>query len=855
MRTSSRAKTIIHGLTFVGDLPEPSLYLQDALAAEGIKGHWTILDESQQTLAVKGPPLDASSALKHRSNIVTAYFRVPVSGMSKGLGDASHSPTIHGDLTCVYSPDNPRSRYIYVHEQSPIKPHLTLLIHSLKEAIIARELDTNFSKLVREEEGFTYPPDFNPYTAAVKANDDQPLLTPKSSQHSRVKASSRLSRSSSLTLDVVSPSSKKGGKKSSLSKNSQNPSLELTKNGKSWSNVIYKGDYPATEQHGNDMFDLLNVKQVRCGNSNNKHGYLFGTSLNVYITAGSFMTNKGSSHTARAKAAYFGLSAVDHLNHSSYIPQWCSTGAMLNVSDADTRAWKQEFQLLIQSRSHSRPTLLSAPLTPAGSSVFTLTNTDPHITVCSPVSAPSPRPLTHTARTTSTSSQMSASSGAGEDPGALGDQMFEQGFGFVADDDMETIVEGSPERRVEQVPFSAEREAFVSRTLGTNQPPNIESILDQQTNHNINNAFSNADPPLSVNWVYSLREQALAHKRTLFNKLSHTGPPPTSDELTFSTKEGTEASKKALEKLAVQETCKKSKITSLHKKMIKGLFDCITQDVLDSITIKRTHNKHLLDSPTKATLASMHSLAHRSHSNTRLLTADLLALSETVQMMRTDISMLLQLLGATEGAKDNTEIFNKPLANSIMGVAKACLRRLQSAPKEAVPKAPVILPAEKSGKDEVLEDVMDGEEEGIDCLDDSTKTVVVKDMLNSDRKNMLSDAVNETLSHNSLINGHHIRSTFLGFLYKKIDAGALNLHPAELAAQMVKGLEDHDVALNSKKTLSCLTSLLDSMVEFGVFKAAKPRVAVSSSSTSGFGGKRGRADGGGGKGGSKRPKL
>jgi hypothetical protein len=149
MRSSSRARTIIHGLHFVGDLKEPSLYLQDALEAEGIHGSWTILDDHSLTLAVKGPSLNASSTLTHRVNIVTAYFCIPISGKNKGLGDPLQSPTAFGDLTCVFSPDDPHSRYIYVHEASPLKSYLTTIVHNLKEAINARERDTNFQKEVR----------------------------------------------------------------------------------------------------------------------------------------------------------------------------------------------------------------------------------------------------------------------------------------------------------------------------------------------------------------------------------------------------------------------------------------------------------------------------------------------------------------------------------------------------------------------------------------------------------------------------------------------------------------------------------------------------------------------------------
>jgi hypothetical protein len=176
MRSSTRARTLIHGLTFVGDLKEPSLYLQEALENESVEGRWTILEDHRQTLAVKGPSLDSSSTHNHKANIVTAYFCIPVTGKTKGLGDSSLSPTVHGDLVCVYSPDDQHSRYIYVHDESPIKPHLTLLIHSLKEAVNARELDTDFSKQDREVEGFTYPPAFHPYTAAVAANGGALLL-------------------------------------------------------------------------------------------------------------------------------------------------------------------------------------------------------------------------------------------------------------------------------------------------------------------------------------------------------------------------------------------------------------------------------------------------------------------------------------------------------------------------------------------------------------------------------------------------------------------------------------------------------------------------------------------------------
>jgi hypothetical protein len=70
-----------------------------------------------------------------------------------------------------------------------------------------------------------------------------------------------------------------------------------------------------------------------------------------------------------------------------------------------------------------------------------------------------------------------------------------------------------------------------NQIIGNHSQPNLLTTLDLQTSLNINKAITDADPPLTVNYVYTLRTHALAFQRNSYNKLAHTGPPPSSEEI------------------------------------------------------------------------------------------------------------------------------------------------------------------------------------------------------------------------------------------------------------------------------------------------------------------------------------
>jgi hypothetical protein len=370
----SRAK-VIRGLEFLGALSKPNLFLPEALVLEGLEGVWTQMNPQDPRLVIDAPAPGVSPTRNKLTNVVCCYFCVSVPAVNnkkaKPPGGKDLPATHYGDLVCVHNPDDMDSRWIYVHTQSTLKVHFSTLLSHMVEAISAANYGED------DAPDFPYPPSFNPYNAAVMANRNKPLL---GLNGKTLKVSKERSKASPPAKSPNNPkkSSESEKKSKKLTKNTKKPSLKVGKAAKKWHNIIFRGGKPETEQEGRTLMAFLKVSNVHLADDTDLHGYLFGCSLNIYFTAGSFLINQGATHTDRAKAAYHLLLAIDHLFGSEFVNLLCPDGTFLHVQDAQLRAWANAVHILIQG---SRTPLVDNPglptLTLAGPTAFTLMRTAP----------------------------------------------------------------------------------------------------------------------------------------------------------------------------------------------------------------------------------------------------------------------------------------------------------------------------------------------------------------------------------------------------------------------------------------------------------------------------------------------